>query len=80
MQRAKRSKDQNVIEVHSRLGHLKNISHPAYFLKKVHLVFPFTCTLVDVEIYEYFVDLFFGGLSEALKCHFSYMVGVMTQQ
>ena len=31
MQRAKRSKGQNVIEVHSRLGHLKNISHPSLF-------------------------------------------------
>ena len=27
----KGSKGQNVIEVHSRLGHLKNISHPSLF-------------------------------------------------
>ena len=31
MQRVKGSKGQNVIEVHSRLGHLKNISHPSLF-------------------------------------------------
>ena len=30
-QMVKRSKGQNVIEVHSRLGHLKNISHPSLF-------------------------------------------------
>ena len=31
MQRVKGSKGQNVIEVHSRLGHLKNILHPSLF-------------------------------------------------
>ena len=30
-QRVKRLKGQNVIEAHSRLGHLKNISHPSLF-------------------------------------------------
>ena len=31
VQRVKRSKGLNVIEVHSGLGHLKNISHPSLF-------------------------------------------------
>ena len=31
MQRVKGSKGQNVIEFHSRLGHLKNISHLSLF-------------------------------------------------
>ena len=30
-QRVKGSKGQNVIEVHSRFGHIKNISHPSLF-------------------------------------------------
>ena len=31
VQRIIRSKGQNIIEIHSRLGHLKNISHPSLF-------------------------------------------------
>ena len=31
VQRVKRSKGQNVIELHSRLGYLQNISHPSLF-------------------------------------------------
>ena len=41
MQRVKGSKGQNVIEFHSRLGHLKNISHPSLFPEEGPSCYPY---------------------------------------
>ena len=44
MQRVKRSKGLNVIEGHSGLGHLKNISHPSLFPEEGPSCFAFNFT------------------------------------